>query len=88
MGRNKKRRTPKIIIKPQGKGQEPLRFEKGGLHKALGVPQDQLIPESREKSASAGRYDPKARTQAIFTFLGALAKGGGDNQTAKKARVV
>ena len=64
-----------IIIEPQKKGQQPLRFEKGGLHKALRVPLDQPIPESKKQAALAGKHGPEVRRMAIFAFLGALAKG-------------
>lgn len=64
-----------VVIEPQEEGQEPLHFKKGALHKALGVPLDQPIPESKKRAALAGKYGPKVRRMAIFAFLGALARG-------------
>jgi len=64
-----------IVIEPQEAGQEPLHFKKGALHKALGVPLDQPIPEPEKRAALAGEYGPKVRSMAIFAFLGALARG-------------
>jgi len=63
------------VIKPRKKGQKPLAFEKGALHKALGVPLGEKIPESKKKAALAGKYGPEVKKMAVFAFKGALAKG-------------
>lgn len=63
----------KVTIKG-GKGQKPVTFAKGGLHRSLGVPQGQKIPASKMAAAKAGRYGPKAQKQAQFAS-GMLAAG-------------
>jgi hypothetical protein len=72
-----------VIIEPMKQGQEPIHFEKGGLHKALHVPQEQPIPESKKQAALEGKYGQKIKREAIFAFLGALAKG---RETLKRRR--
>lgn len=52
-----------------GKGSAPIKFKKGTLHKALGVPQGEKIPASKLKAAAAGKYGPKNAKRAN------LAKG-------------
>jgi hypothetical protein len=47
-------------------GKTPVTFEKGGLHKSLGVPQGQPIPAAKMQAALAGKAGPKARQQAEF----------------------
>ena len=64
-------------------GKKPIAFEKGGLHKALGVPQGENIPASKKAAALAGRYGPKVKRMAVFAYKGALAKG---RQTAAKGK--
>ena len=56
------------------KGQKPVTFQKGGLHRSLGVPQGQKIPASKMAAAKAGSYGPKAKAQASFA-TGMLAAG-------------
>jgi hypothetical protein len=63
-----------------GKGQKPVTFKKGGLHRSLGVPQGQKIPAAKMASAKAGNYGPKAKKQANFA-LGMLLAG---RRTAKR----
>jgi len=53
-------------LKPTKKGQKPIRFEKGGLHKSTGTPMGQKIPKSKIAKAAAGGYGPKAKKQAQF----------------------
>jgi len=70
-----------VVIKKKGK--KPLAFKKGALHKALGVPLDQPIPESKKRAALAGKYGPEVKKMAVFAFKGALAKG---RQTARRRK--
>jgi hypothetical protein len=56
----------KETLEPTEKGQEPITFQKGGLHKSLHVPQDEKIPTSKFKSALKGEYGKKAKKQAQF----------------------
>jgi len=64
----------KTTISGGKKGQKPVSFEKGGLHRSLGVPQGQKIPASKMAAAKAGSYGPKAKAQASFA-TGMLAAG-------------
>ena len=52
-----------------GKGNKPISFQKGGLHRSVGVPQGEKIPAAKLAAAAAGKYGPKAKKQAT------LAKG-------------
>jgi hypothetical protein len=62
-----------VVMKKKGK--KPISFQKGALHRQLGVPEGQPIPESKKKAALAGRYGPLAKKRAVFAFKGALAAG-------------
>lgn len=55
-------------------GKKPVAFEKGGLHKSLGVPEGQKIPPAKLAAASKGEYGPKAAKQANLA-KGLLAAG-------------
>jgi hypothetical protein len=55
-------------------GQKPVTFQKGGLHRSLGVPQGEKIPASKMAAAKAGRYGPLAQKRANFA-TGMLAAG-------------
>lgn len=57
------------------KGQSPLKFKGGALHKQLGVPSGEKIPASKKTAALRGDYGPLAKKRAIFAFKGALAAG-------------
>lgn len=63
-------------------GKKPITFEKGGLHRSLGVPQDKPIPASKMRAAAKGAYGPKAQKQANFA-QGVLKQG---RKTAAKGR--
>jgi len=60
------RRGKKVTIKPKKKGQKPITFTEGGLHKSLGVPADKPIPPGKMRAALAGKYGPKAKKQALL----------------------
>ena len=47
-------------------GKKPITFEKGGLHRSLGVPQGEKIPAKKVAAAARGAYGPKAQKQAQF----------------------
>lgn len=49
-----------------GKGQKPVTFEKGGLHRSTNTPQGEKIPASKMAAAKRGDYGPKAQKQANF----------------------
>jgi hypothetical protein len=64
------------------KGKKPIRFKEGALHRQLGVPAGEKIPEGKMRAAAAGRYGPLAQRRARFA-LGLLAKG---RRTAARRR--
>ena len=41
-----------------------MHMKKGALHRQLGVPEGEKIPEGKLKSAEAGNYGPKAEKRA------------------------
>lgn len=47
-------------------GKDPITFEKGGLHRFLGVPANKPIPAEKVAAAAKGKYGPKAQKQASF----------------------
>lgn len=65
-----------------GKGQKPVTFAKGGLHRTVGVPQGEKIPASKMAAAKAGKYGPKGKKQASMA-TGMLAAG---RRTASKGK--
>lgn len=68
----------------KAKGKKPITFNKGGLHRSLGVPEGKKIPEGKKRAALAGEYGPKAKKQAVLAFKGALSAGR--KTVAKKAK--
>lgn len=66
----------------KSKGKDPVTFEKGGLHRSLGVPQGEKIPAKKVAAAARGEYGPKAQKQANMA-KGMLAAG---RKTAAKNR--
>jgi hypothetical protein len=71
----------KVTIKG-GKGSKPVKFQAGGLHESLGVPQGQKIPAAKMAAAKAGDYGAAAAKQANLA-TGMLAAG---RKTAAKNR--
>lgn len=63
-------------------GKDPITFDKGGLHRSLGVPQGQKIPAKKVAAATRGDYGPKAKKQANFA-KNVLAAG---RKTAARSR--
>lgn len=57
------------------KGKEPMRFKGGALHRQLGVPEGEPIPEGKKREALSGAAGPLAKKRAAFAFKGALAAG-------------
>jgi hypothetical protein len=64
---SKKAKTVKIST---GKGKKPIKFKKGGLHRALGVPEGEKIPA--DKLAAAKK---RAKPGSKLAKQLALAKG-------------
>ena len=56
-------------------GSEPITFHKGALHRALGVPEGEKIPEAKKRSALSGEEGPAVKKMAVLGFRGALATG-------------
>jgi hypothetical protein len=63
-------------------GKQPITFEKGGLHRSLGVPADKPIPAKKVAAAAQGDFGPKAQKQANFA-QNVLKQG---RKTAAKGR--
>lgn len=57
-----------------GKGQKPVTFSKGGLHRSTNTPAGQKIAASKMAAAKRGDYGPRAVKQANMA-TGMLAKG-------------
>ena len=57
-----------------GKGQKPVTFKEGALHRQLGVPAGQKIPSSKMAAAKRGDYGALAKKRANFA-TGMLAAG-------------
>lgn len=74
------RKPKKQTIKAPGK--DPVSFEKGGLHRSVGVPQGEKIPAAKVAAAKAGKFGPEAARQANMA-TGMLAAG---RKTAAKGR--
>lgn len=53
-------------IKPSEPGQKPITFQKGGLHRTTGIPEDQKIPKAKIAAALAGKFGKKGKEQAFF----------------------
>jgi len=70
----KKMRKPTKVTISGKRGQKPVTFNKGGLHRSLNVPQGQKIPASKMEAARAGRYGKLSKKQAVFA-MGMLAAG-------------
>lgn len=64
------------------RGQKPVSFSAGGLHRSTNTPAGEKIPESKMAAAKRGDYGATARKQASFA-AGMLAKG---RRTAAKNR--
>jgi hypothetical protein len=82
------KKTPGKTVRPGGtqvikaRGKKPIAFTKGGLHKSLGVPQGEKIPQSKLNAALRGDYGKKAQKQARFA-TNVLAKG---QRTARRGK--
>lgn len=79
---HRKKPTKKTTTIKGGKGQKPVTFERGALHRQLGVPQGEKIPAAKMAAAKAGRLGPLAKKRANFA-TGMLAKG---RRTAAKSK--
>ena len=49
-----------------GRGQKPIKFSPGGLHRSTGTPAGKPIPAAKKQAALSGKYGPKAKKQAQF----------------------
>lgn len=48
------------------KGEKPITFTEGGLHKSTGTKKGAKIPASKHKAAREGKLGPKAKKQEVF----------------------
>lgn len=48
------------------KGQKPIHFTPGGLHRSTHTPAGKPIPAAKMAKAMSGGYGPKAQKQAMF----------------------
>jgi len=55
----------KVKIKGK-KGEKPISFEKGGLHRTTNTPMGEKIPQSKLTAAMHGEYGPKGKRQVEF----------------------
>ncbi len=62
------------IIAAKNKGQKPLKFKPGGLHKSTGTKPGAKISESKHEQAAEGKLGPKAEKQERF-YENVLKKG-------------
>jgi len=53
-------------LRPTRKGQAPISFKPGGLHRSTGTPAGKPIPKGKLQKALKGGYGPKAKRQAQF----------------------
>jgi hypothetical protein len=53
-------------IKPQKKGQKPIKFQEGGLHASTGTPSGKKITAAKHRAAASGKMGPKAKKQEMF----------------------
>lgn len=56
----------KETIKPNKKGQKPITFQKGGLHKSTNTPAGEKIPAKKLAQAKSGKLGAKAQKQELF----------------------
>ncbi len=63
-----------------------MKMRKGALHRALGVPEGEPIPESKRRAALAGRYGAKVKKMAVAAYKGILAAGRKTLARRKKER--
>lgn len=63
------------LIRIRKRGQKPMEFKAGQLHRDLNVPEGQPIPPAKKAAALAGKHGKKVQARARFAFRGALAKG-------------
>lgn len=53
-------------LKPKKKGQKPIRFKEGGLHRSLGIRAGAPIPKGAMQAALSGKRGKLAEKQARF----------------------
>jgi hypothetical protein len=61
-----KKKAKTVTLKPTKKGQKPITFKKGGLHKSTGTKAGKKIPAKKMAAATSGKLGPKAKKQAMF----------------------
>jgi hypothetical protein len=62
------------IIAAKKKGQKPIKFKPGGLHKSTGTPAGKKISAAKHLAAAEGKEGAKAQKQERF-YQNVLKKG-------------
>lgn len=73
-------------LKPNKKGEKPITFEKGGLHKSTDTPEGKKIPAKKMAEAESGKLGKKAEKQADFAknVLSKHRRGTSDGYMPKR----
>ena len=83
MARKKKRKSGSTVtMKPTKKGQKPIKFKSGGLHRSTGTKQGKKISAAKHRAAASGKLGKKAQKQERF-YQNVLKKG---QRTAARRR--
>ncbi len=76
----------KTVTMKGGDGKKPVTFQKGALHRQLGVPAGEKIPAAKMAKAMSGAMGPMAKKRAVMA-KGMLAAGRRTaNANKKKGR--
>jgi hypothetical protein len=59
-------KAKKVTIKPKKKGQKPITFKQGGMHKTLGIKKGNKISAKTHQKAASGKLGKKAKKQELF----------------------
>ena len=66
MAKTKSSKVRVKTLKPTRKGQKPIKFHPGGLHKNTNTAAGTKIPTKKVAKALKGGYGPKAKKEALF----------------------
>ena len=72
-----------ITVDARKKGQKPLHFKEGGLHKSTGTKGSKKISSKKHEEAKEGKLGPKAKKQENF-YENVLKGRGGKKKKGKK----
>jgi len=74
-------RPATVTIDARKKGQKPLKFKKGGLHKSTKTKKGKKISGKKHEEAKEGKLGPKAKKQE--NFYENVLKGHGGKKSKK-----